>query len=140
MGRSLSDVVNSLPKDRREKIHARFEELKDGVNGLRTLRKVAGKAQAKVAARLHISQPSVSKIEKQADMYLSTLTNYVSALGGELTLLVNLPTVGAFEILSLGDLASDSSEKPSIVRSPHRSAESSSSERTRSLKSKSVRA
>ena len=40
---------------------------------MRKLRRIAGKAQADIATALKIKQPSVSKIEKQADMYLSTL-------------------------------------------------------------------
>src|SRR5205807_9049292 len=34
---------------------------------------------------------TVPKIEKQADMYLSTLRNYVEAVGGDLELLVRFP-------------------------------------------------
>jgi transcriptional regulator with XRE-family HTH domain len=52
------------------------------VEGLRELRKIAGKAQAEIAMALNIKQPSVSKIEKQTDMYLSTLRSYVEAIGG----------------------------------------------------------
>ena len=135
MGRTLSAVVASLPKERRQKVHARFEELRDEVNGLQALRKAAGKAQAKVAAELHISQPSVSKIEKQTDMYLSTLTNYVGALGGELKLLVSLPSLGAFEIISLGELMSATPKSSSIIKSPAVTVEEVPGKK-RSLKSK----
>lgn len=61
------------------------------VEGLRELRQSAGKAQADIASALNITQPSVSKIERQADMHLSTLRNYVEAVGGELELTVRLP-------------------------------------------------
>ena len=61
------------------------------MESLRELRLIAGKAQAEVAAALKVKQPSVSKIEKQADMYLSTLRSYVEAIGGELELVVKLP-------------------------------------------------
>lgn len=53
------------------------------VEGLRQLRQLAGKGQADIASALNIKQPSVSKIEKQTDMYLSTLRSYVEAVGGE---------------------------------------------------------
>ncbi|MER9518903.1 helix-turn-helix domain-containing protein [Mesorhizobium sp. M0614] len=46
------------------------------------MRRAAGKAQAEIASVLKIKQPSVSKIEKQADMYLSTLKSCVEAIGG----------------------------------------------------------
>jgi DNA-binding XRE family transcriptional regulator len=94
----LSEMIDALPKRRRERIDARYRELKDHVEGLRELRKVVGKAQADIAAALKIKQPSVSKIEKQTDMYLSTLRSYVEAIGGELDLVVRLPSRRAMHL------------------------------------------
>jgi hypothetical protein len=104
MGRTVEEVMNSLPPERRERINARYLEMKQEVESLRQLRKVAGKAQADVAEALKIKQPSVSKIERQADMYLSTLRSYVKAIGGELELVVHLPSRPALHLHSLGDL------------------------------------
>ncbi|WP_321897195.1 XRE family transcriptional regulator [Burkholderia cepacia] len=76
------------------------------VDSLRELRLLAGKGQADIASALNIKQPSVSKIEKQTDMYISTLRNYVEALGGELELTVKLPKRPALRIHHLGDVLS----------------------------------
>jgi DNA-binding XRE family transcriptional regulator len=84
MGRTVGEMIDALPKHRRERIDARYREIKDEVESLRELRKAAGKAQAEIAATLRIKQPSVSKIEKQTDMYLSTLRSYVEAIGASL--------------------------------------------------------
>ena len=105
MGRTLDQVIAELPPERQERVDARYRELKQQVEGLRELREIAGKAQLDVAAALHIKQPSVSKIEKQTDMYLSTLRNYVEAIGGELELTVKLPMRPALKIHRLGDVA-----------------------------------
>ncbi|MFD0389282.1 hypothetical protein ACFQ4K_18240 [Tistrella bauzanensis] len=43
------------------------------MESLGELRRAVGKAQTDIASTLKIKQPSVSKIEKQTDMYLSTL-------------------------------------------------------------------
>ncbi|KNY20242.1 hypothetical protein AKJ13_23545 [Methylobacterium sp. ARG-1] len=75
------------------------------VEGLGELRRAAGKAQAEIASTLKIKQPSVSKIEKQADMYLSTLRSYVEAIGGQLDLIVRLPSRAPLRIQRLGDVA-----------------------------------
>jgi DNA-binding XRE family transcriptional regulator len=109
MGRSLDELITSLPSDQQEQIEARYQELKQEVEGLRELRQITGKAQADIASALNIKQPSVSKIEKQTDMYLSTLRSYVEAVGGELELTVKLPKRPAMRIHHLGD------EAPSTV-------------------------
>lgn len=105
MGRRLNEVVAALPAERRAHVDARFEELKAEVEGLGELRRAAGKAQAEIASTLKIKQPSVSKIEKQADMYLSTLRSYVEAIGGQLDLIVRLPSRAPLRIERLGDVA-----------------------------------
>ncbi len=68
MGRTLDQVIAELPSERRERVEARYQELKHEVEGLRELREITGKAQLEIAAALNIKQPSVSKIEKQTDM------------------------------------------------------------------------
>ncbi|HVH75296.1 MAG TPA: XRE family transcriptional regulator [Stellaceae bacterium] len=103
MGRTLDQVIAELPPERRERVEARYQELKQEVEGLRELREIAGKAQLDVAAALHIKQPSVSKIEKQTDMYLSTLRNYIEAIGGKLELVVKLPRRPAIRLHRIGD-------------------------------------
>jgi transcriptional regulator with XRE-family HTH domain len=40
--------------------------------------------QVHLARALGVSQPNVSRIEHQEDVYLSTLRSYVQALGGQL--------------------------------------------------------
>lgn len=105
MGRSLDDIIAALPHAEQAAIEARHDALKQDVEGLRELRQITGKAQADIASALNITQPSVSKIEKQTDMHLSTLRSYVEAVGGELELTVKLPRRPALRIHCLGDLA-----------------------------------
>src|SRR2546421_11556696 len=104
MGRSLDAVIGSLPKARRDKIEARYRALKKDVESLQALRKAAGKAQIDIASSLQISQPSVSKIEKQTDMYLSTLRNYIAAIGGDLDMVVRFPGQAPIRLKGLGEI------------------------------------
>jgi hypothetical protein len=46
----------------------------------------------------------VAKIERQADMYLSTLRNYVEAAGGELELVVRFKDRAAVRLTGLAEL------------------------------------
>lgn len=46
------------------------------------LRERRGVSQAALASALEMSQPNISRIESEDDLYLSTLKRYVAALGG----------------------------------------------------------
>src|SRR6266576_1699345 len=111
MGRTLDEMIDALPKERRKRIDIRYRDLKDEIESLGALRHATGKAQADIAAKLKIKQPSVSKIEKQTDMYLSTLRSYVEAIGGELDLVVRLPSRRPIRLNRLGDISSASAER-----------------------------
>jgi transcriptional regulator with XRE-family HTH domain len=116
MGRTLNEVLADLPKARQDRIAARYRVLKDEVDSLKALRKAAGKAQGDIASSLKISQPSVSKIEKQTDMYLSTLRNYVEAVGGDLELVVRFPKQEPLHLSGLGEIL----DKPGPEKAPKR--------------------
>lgn len=104
MGRTLNDIMVSLPEERRRKIEARSAELLDEVDGLKALRQLAERSQEQMAASLGVKQPSVHKIERQADLYLSTLRRFVEAAGGTLELRVELPGKGVLHLTGIGDL------------------------------------
>jgi transcriptional regulator with XRE-family HTH domain len=91
MGRRLQDILQSLPEDRRQRILSRGQELVAEVLALRQLRQRLSVSQREMAERLEVSQPAISQLEQQRDMQLSTLRNYVAALGGELEIVVRLP-------------------------------------------------
>lgn len=104
MGRSLDEVMASLPEERRTAIEAHADELMAHVDGLRALRVLAERSQEQIAEGLGIKQPSVHKIERQADLYLSTLRRFVEAAGGTLELRVSLPGKGTIQLTGIGDL------------------------------------
>jgi predicted transcriptional regulator len=56
---------------------------------LRTLRQLAGLSQSELAERLHIGQGALSRLEKRADLQLSTLRAYVEAVGASLKIEVS---------------------------------------------------
>ena len=58
---------------------------------LKDLRKAHEMTQEKLAAVLGMKQASVSDLEKRSDMLLSTLREYVEALGGELEIRATFP-------------------------------------------------
>jgi len=104
MVHTLKEVLDALPSKRRAEIDRRFKEMVNEVESLRELRRISKMSQARIAETLKISQPAVSKIEKQTDMYLSTLRSYVEAMGGELDVIVRLPNRGPVKVRSLEDV------------------------------------
>jgi len=85
---------------------------------LRQLRQARNLTQVQLATILGISQPEVSRIERQTDVYLSTLQSYVAAMGGELKLVVVLGDEAA-AALHVGDVIPQETteELPSAVLS-----------------------
>ncbi|MBC5768153.1 helix-turn-helix domain-containing protein [Ramlibacter albus] len=58
---------------------------------LQELRKSRNVTQTQLAAALQVEQAAISRLEKREDMYVSTLRQYVRALGGELKLIAAFP-------------------------------------------------
>jgi transcriptional regulator with XRE-family HTH domain len=58
---------------------------------LQELRKTRQVTQVEVAKAMNVEQAAVSKLERREDMYVSTLREYVKALGGELKLVASFP-------------------------------------------------
>jgi len=58
---------------------------------LAEIRHAVGLTQEQVAATLGVKQPSLSRLESQHDMQISTLRRLIEALGGELEIVARLP-------------------------------------------------
>ncbi len=58
---------------------------------LNELRQARGLSQKMLAEVLHVQQPSIAKIEKRTDMYISTLRSHIEAMGGELEVVARFP-------------------------------------------------
>ena len=73
---------------------ARVETIKQAMrdaNTLAQLRDLAGLRQIDVAEALGTNQANVSRLERRDDLYLSTLRDYIAALGGDLELIAAFP-------------------------------------------------
>jgi transcriptional regulator with XRE-family HTH domain len=54
------------------------------------IRRAAGLTQIELAANLGVGQAQISKVERQADMLISTLASYLAALGAEAQIVVRV--------------------------------------------------
>ena len=91
MAKSFDELVKrTTTKKTRAKAARRTQELLAELL-LSEVRQLAGKSQQEIAEALGIRQPSLSKLERQADMQILTLRKLVNALGGELEVLAKFP-------------------------------------------------
>ena len=95
--RNWQDLKGRMTPEARARVDARLARTLASMP-LPEMRKAIGLTQAELAANLETGQGTVSKLERAADMYLSTLRKYVEALGGELHLVASFPEGRRIEI------------------------------------------
>ena len=103
MTRSFSELTKDLSHERRERIEQRKEQLRQEMT-LAELRKAFSLTQDTLAKTLNVKQAEISKIENRADMLMSTLRNYVQAMGGDLEVRAVFPD-RAIEIITFSSLS-----------------------------------
>ncbi|MEH6797966.1 MAG: XRE family transcriptional regulator [Halopseudomonas sabulinigri] len=75
---------------------------------LNELRQARGLSQKVLAEILNVQQPSIAKMERRTDMYLSTLRSHIEAMGGHLDLVARFPE-GDVKISNFSDLEGEGS-------------------------------
>jgi DNA-binding XRE family transcriptional regulator len=111
--KALEQKIKEMNPRRQAKIRARTRELVAREMSLRELRHAVSKTQKTVARTLNMGQDGISRLEKRSDLLLSTLRNYVEAVGGRLTLVAQFPDQAPIAIGGLGDIATAKEvEKP----------------------------
>ena len=91
MSRNVNDIIKNLSAAHRKKVEARAAHLIAEEMTLQELRRARKLSQVRVAKKLGIGQEGVSKIEKRADLMISTLRKTVEAMGGSLCLVAEFP-------------------------------------------------
>jgi predicted transcriptional regulator len=87
--RELARQVTATPEGRQRVDD--YRRLMDAVVSLDRLREERGLTQVEVANLLEVTQGNISRLEHASDLYLSTLSRYVEALGGHLELTAVFP-------------------------------------------------
>ena len=110
MARSYKELQAKMdPASRADNERRVREELRR--MALEELRDARQLTQADMAEMLDVPQSSISRIEQRADMYLSTLRNYIHAVGGELRIQAVFPDGGTVVIDRFGEYE----ERPYVV-------------------------
>jgi transcriptional regulator with XRE-family HTH domain len=104
---NVNDIIASLPPDRQAKIKARAAELIAEEMTLQDLRKAREFTQIRMAELLNMRQENVSRLERRADLLVSTLQSYIAAMGGELSLVVEFKDRPPVKIAGLTSMIDD---------------------------------
>lgn len=87
---SLDDYMAKMPVERQNRIQGKAKRLSQSIE-LGKLRQMSNLKQVDVATLMGVSQANVSKVESGKDIQLSTLQQYVYALGGEVSITAKMP-------------------------------------------------
>ncbi len=81
----------TMTKAQRAKAAALSKKLIAEQQTLQDLRKARQQTQVALAAKLGKRQVTIAQMEKRSDMLISTLRDYIHAMGGKLNLVVEFP-------------------------------------------------
>ncbi len=110
MARNFKELQAKMdPATRADNVRRVRDELQR--MALEELRGARQLTQTDMAEMLDVPQSSISRIEQRADMYLSTLRNYIHAVGGELRIQAVFPDGGTVVLDRFGDYE----ERPYLV-------------------------
>jgi hypothetical protein len=103
MARKFHELVVKLPAEARARAEAKAAKL-IAEYALDELRQGRSMTQARLADIPGKDQSVISRIEKRTDMYVSTLAEFIRAMGGELEIRAVFPE-GSVRIRRFGDIA-----------------------------------
>jgi ribosome-binding protein aMBF1 (putative translation factor) len=103
MARKFEELVGKMPAGSRRRAEAKASQL-IAEYALGELREARSMTQARLADILGKDQSVISRIEKRTDMYVSTLAEFIRAMGGELEIRAVFPE-GSVKISKFGDIA-----------------------------------
>ncbi len=100
--KKFSELRATMSPERQARAAARTEEMIAEMP-LTELRQARRLSQETIAAAMGGKQAGVSKLERRTDWYVSTLRNYIKAMGGELEIVARFPE-GAVRISQFGKI------------------------------------
>ncbi len=106
MAKKFSELRAQMSPESRARVEVKAQAMLAEMP-LNELRQARGLSQKMLAEVLHVQQPSISKLEKRTDMYLSTLRSHIEAMGGHLEVIAHFPD-GEVKISNFSDLGKKS--------------------------------
>jgi DNA-binding XRE family transcriptional regulator len=108
---TIEEFTKNFTPEERAKVAARTAELIEEELTLQDLRQAQHLTQERMAELLGVEQENVSRLERRADLLLSTLMSYVAAMGGKLRLVAEFPNRHPV-FIALADITGQDALKP----------------------------
>jgi DNA-binding transcriptional regulator YiaG len=119
MAKNFKELQAKMPREARVRSEEAAKKMISEM-GLAELREAMDLTQESLADTLHVTQASISKMERRSDMYISTLSKIIEAMGGELQIIANMPNgrvqIRQFTKIRKGELESISNKSRTEVR------------------------
>ncbi len=90
MAKSFKALRDKMSPDARKRSEALAKTMSGDIR-LAELRNVLGLSQDELGQLLKRKQAAISRLERRSDMHVSTLREFVAALGGRLELIATFP-------------------------------------------------
>lgn len=98
--RDLGDVKE---RELQARVEAEVHRI-ESVTKLDQLRRARALSQVQLAEQMGLGQGAVSRIERQSDLYLSTLRRFVQAMGGRLHIVAEFENADPITLDLFGDI------------------------------------
>lgn len=87
---SFEKLTRDISPERRVRIEERKIALREEM-ALHELRQAIGTSQEELAEQLKVLQPAIAKMERRADIRISSLRKMIEAMGGKLEIKAHFP-------------------------------------------------
>ena len=114
MAKNFKELQEKMPREVRLRSEASAAKMISEM-GLAELRAAMDMTQESLANALHVKQALISKMERRSDMYISTLSKIIEAMGGELQIVAKMPN-GNVKIRQFTQIREDESETISTLK------------------------
>jgi DNA-binding XRE family transcriptional regulator len=91
LSKNMAKLWDEFSDEEKKEIDTRYQHLRDEYMTLQEIRKSKSLTQDNMAKLLGIKQENVSRMERRSDMRLSTMQEYIEALGGTLQITATFP-------------------------------------------------
>ncbi len=104
--KQVDEIRKALTLTERRRLAARAAVLIAEERSLQELRRSRKFTQKRIAEVLNVGQDNISRLETRSDLRLSTLRNYVEAMGGTLSVVAKFPNQKPVVLTGIASLSS----------------------------------